>query len=74
MASTITAAAVIFLVLAAWVAIERVGRAGGADRSGECRTPESAGQCQQCGLEDTCGPAQASLSEDTIEVPGKTAN
>lgn len=54
MASTITAAAIIFLVLAAWIAVERLAGVQNAERHGDCSIPEDSGRCHQCGLEKTC--------------------
>lgn len=70
MASTITAATIIFLVLAAWIAVERMA----GDRPGDCPVPEDSGRCHQCGLEKTCGLSETALSGADIDVPEKTGN
>lgn len=74
MASTITAAAIIFLVLAAWIAVERMAGDRPGDRPGDCPVPEDSGRCHQCGLEKTCGLSETALSGADIDVPEKTGN
>ncbi len=54
MASALTAAAVIFVVLAGWVAVERMAGSQAAERPGDCSVPEDSGRCHQCSLEAAC--------------------